>query len=356
MHLDAVIIGAGINGLLSALHLAREGLRVGIVERGEPARESTWAGAGILSPLLPWDYGMEVNALCLRGSKLWPGWIESLRGADRIDPEYVASGMLALSVADLSTALAWCRENAWRAEAAGAAPAGAEVADESGIWLPDVAQVRNPRLAQALTAACREAGIHLWTNTPAQGWTRRDSRIEALHTTAGELRAGAYVACAGAWSRSLLAEAVGCPDIHPVRGQILQFQAAPGLLPCILYQEGRYLVPRRDGLILAGSTLEHVGFDKSTTREALDDLLTFSLKVLPALRDAKLVRHWAGLRPGSPGNIPTISAHPSIDNLYINSGHYRYGVTMAPASAELLCDLMLNRTPAIYPTPYRWPQ
>jgi len=353
MQLDLLILGAGVNGLLSALQLAREGLRVGVVERGEPGRESTWAGAGVLSPLLPWDYGREVNALCARGVALWPRWIEALRDAGGVDPEYTVSGMLALSVARRDAALACCRAQGWRAQAAQAAPVGLNVADANGVWLPDVAQVRNPRLAQALVAACRAAGVQIWPNTAALDWSLRDTRIEALRSTAGELRADRYVVCAGAWSQALLPEA-GAADIRPVRGQILLFHAAPGLLPCIVYLDGRYLVPRRDGLILAGSTLERVGFDKSTTQEAGAALREFARELLPGLRQAEPVRHWAGLRPGSPDNIPTVSVHPHIENLYLNSGQFRYGVTMAPACAELLCDLVMGRAPALDSEPYRW--
>jgi glycine oxidase len=338
MHYDVLIIGAGINGLLSAWLLAREGLRVGIVERGEAARESTWAGAGILSPLMPWDYGGEVNVLSERGRALWPAWIEAIGQSSAIDPEYRSCGMLALSLAEETPA--------WLDDLLGKGP--------GGLWLPDIAQVRNPRLAKALVEACLAAGVRLLVATNASRWDIQGNTVRSLETSKGKLIADRHVISAGAWSRQLLSESVGEVDVRPVRGQILLFQAKPGLLPCILYKAGRYLVPRQDGLILAGSTLEHAGFDKSTTQAARDELLAFALDALPSLRDTPLVRQWAGLRPGSTDNIPTISAHPRLDNLYINSGQYRYGVTMAPASAELLRDLILNREPVIDPGPYRW--
>ena len=354
MHHDILIIGAGINGLLSAWLLAREGLRVGIVERGEAARESTWAGAGILSPLMPWDYGGEVNALSERGRALWPAWIEAIGQSSAIDPEYRSCGMLALSLPDRDHALAWCRTHSWRAEETPAWLDNLLGKGPDGLWLPDIAQVRNPRLAKALIEACLAEGVRLLVATNASRWDIQGNTVRSLETSKGKLIADRYVISAGAWSRQLLSGTIGDVDIRPVRGQILLFQAAPDLLPCILYKAGRYLVPRQDGLILAGSTLEHAGFDKSTTQAARDELLAFALNVLPPLRKAPLVRQWAGLRPGSTDNIPTISVHPRLDNLYINSGQYRYGVTMAPASAELLLDLILNRVPAIDPSPYRW--
>ena len=345
---DVLVIGAGINGLFSALVLARQGMSVTLLDRGGVAAESTWAGAGILSPLLPWDYGPAVSALSERARELWPGWIDELARAARTDPEYHACGMLALGVADPARAFGWCRAHGWRAE-----PSPGP-GDRDGIWLPDVAQARNPRLARALLEACEAAGVRVLADTPAAGLEIVDGLVRAVRSADGRLCAGRYVVTAGAWSQALLGERAGALDIRPVRGQILLFQDAPGLLRHVVYRGGHYLVPRRDGLVLAGSTLEYAGFDKAVTQAARDELLAFALDIAPKLGTAPLVRHWAGLRPGSPGNVPTISAHPALGNLYLNSGHFRYGVTMAPASAELLADLMLGREPRLDPAPYRW--
>lgn len=351
---DVLIIGAGINGLLSAWLLAREGMRVSLIERGNVAKESTWAGAGILSPLLPWEYGVEVNALSERGRALWPSWIDQIRQSSRVDPEYLPCGMLALSLTNREDALVWCHSNAWRAEEACALPAFASADSLNSLWLPDVAQVRNPRLARALLEACGALGVKIFTNTPAYTIEIANNRIKSLKTSQGNMVSGAYVFCTGAWSQDVLSGFTEKLNIQPVRGQILLLKGAPGQLPYIVYKSGRYLVPRRDGLILVGSTLERVGFDKSTTEVAKDALQDFVLDTFPNLASAELLHHWAGLRPGSPGNIPTISPHPNIENLYLNSGHFRYGVTMAPSSAELLRDLLLKRPPSIDPAPYRW--
>ncbi|HQT26544.1 MAG TPA: FAD-dependent oxidoreductase, partial [Burkholderiales bacterium] len=129
------------------------------------------------------------------------------------------------------------------------------------------------------------------------------------------------------------------PDIYPVKGQMLLFES-PGLLDTILFRDGIYLIPRKDGHILAGSTLENAGFDKTVTAERF--LHEKASEMLPALRSFSPVKKWAGLRPGSPGNIPFICRHPKFDNLYINSGHFRYGVTMSPASAKLLASLIFE--------------
>lgn len=352
---DALVIGAGVNGLFSALLLAGQGLTVSLVDRGGLASESTWAGAGILSPLMPWDYGQEVNMLSERALALWPGWVEQLKQVSRIDPEFRVCGMLVLGLdlAERAGALVWCRDHGWPVENLPSAPHGSGESTDA-LWLPDVAQVRNPRLAKALTEACIAAGVHILTGTPIEALDIARGSVQSVRTRSGTLSAKTYFITSGAWSQGLLGKWAGNIDIHPVRGQILLFKAPPGLLPHIVYKAGHYLVPRQDGLILAGSTLEFVGFEKTLTHSAREELMAFALECVPELHSAELLQHWSGLRPGSPGNIPTISAHPSIGNLYLNSGHFRYGVTMAPASAELLLDIMLGRTPGIHPEPYRW--
>jgi glycine oxidase len=353
-HLDALVIGAGINGLLSALNLAQEGLRVRVLDQGDIARESTWAGAGILSPLLPWNYGEAVNTLSERGRALWPELAARLRQDSGIDPEYQTCGMLAMGDFDPGVAKAWCEHHGW---SCGQVSTWRDVTvppGTSALWLPDVAQARNPRVAQALLAVCVQRGIQVSANQGVTGITMGDGRVEAVLTPDGEVRADRYVVAGGAWSGKLLGEQALGLDIRPVRGQILLFKAAPGLLPHIVYRDGRYLVPRLDGHVLAGSTLEEAGFDKSCTDEARDALRAFALDTFPPLREALVVQHWSGLRPGSPGNLPTISRHPDLENLYINSGHFRYGVTMAPASAELLTELMLDRPTTLEARPYGW--
>ena len=135
---------------------------------------------------------------------------------------------------------------------------------------------------------------------------------------------------------------------------LLLFKLAPGVLDTIVYRKGLYLIPRRDGHILVGSTLEDVGFDKSTDMPTQQRLHAEAAELLPVLSSIQPIQHWSGLRPGSPDNIPIIDRHPDFDNVFVNTGHYRYGVTMAPASAELLVDLMEGNTPVLDPAPYRW--
>ena len=343
MNPDFLILGGGIIGLSTALELARDGARVTVVERGMAGAESSWAGGGILSPLLPWHYTAPVNQLCNLGNALYPDWVAALQAATGIDPEYWRCGMRVLPPFAADMARDWCTQHVWPL-----------VQDDGALWLPGVAQVRNPRLIKALRAAVLARGIKLLENTAITAVIQTDSHISAVETTHGRMAAATYIVTAGAWSQTVLGELAPHWPIKPMRGQMLLFRAAPGTLNHVILQQGIYLIPRRDGHILAGSTVEDVGFDKATTVTAYDMLHAAALALLPALKDAPVIMHWSGLRPGSVDNIPTIARHPQIENLYANTGHFRYGVTMAPASARLLVSLIVGTAPGLELEAYRW--
>jgi glycine oxidase len=129
-------------------------------------------------------------------------------------------------------------------------------------------------------------------------------------------------------------------------------RAPPGIVRGIVLYRGDYLIPRSDGRVLVGSTLENAGFNKATTSQARNDLRTKAIEWVPALSKSQVEHHWSGLRPGSPAGIPYVGEHPHIRGLYFNTGHFRCGVVLAPASAQLATDLMLGRTPELSPTPY----
>jgi len=342
---DFVIVGAGVIGLATAWELAAAGASVTLLDRGPAGREASWAGAGILSPL-DWDYPPAVTDLAAFGAGLYPAWTDALRAASGIDAEYQRCGLLLLPPADFDAALTFAR----RAGSAAQMRRGREVApaiaaDESALYLADVAQVRNPRLLRALRGALTAAGVELVEHCAVTGLALSGRRCVGVRTRGGIISAGAVIVAAGAWSAALCAATDAVPEVYPVRGQMLLFKAERGLLPTIVMQGDHYLVPRRDGHILAGATVERVGFDKSTTDSAARGLRDFAAMVLPQLGSIEPVAHWAGLRPGSPGNVPFIGAHPTLAGLWLNCGHFRYGLTMAPGAARLLADQMLGRTP-----------
>ena len=341
----AVIVGAGVVGCLSALALAERGWQVTVIDQGALGMESSWAGGGILFPLLPWNYSEPVNRLAQAGAARHAALCEQLRDETGIDPQYRPCGMQVLQIPDSASALQWCAANGIAAEL-----------QHDHLWLPTVAQARNPRLMQALHAMLTLRGIRLVEHTQLAPLPAETGRLAQWHDTHGRVwSADVFVLTAGAWSQNLLGANALSLQLKPMRGQMLLYQLPPDTLPHILFRDDFYLIPRADGHILAGSTVEDVGFDKTTTANIAADLAAKARALLPQLADAPVIKHWSGLRPGSPDNIPVIDKHPGFDNLYLNTGHFRYGVTMAPASAEILASLVEGETPPLAADAYAFP-
>lgn len=357
---DALIIGGGVSGLMSARELLAAGLRVRILERQTVGRESSWAGGGILSPLYPWRTPEAITRLFLWSRLEFPGLAERLREDTGIDPEWLPSGLLACDCEDAEAARTWCLAHGVRqefptAEQVRALEPGLGSTPAQPLYLPEIAQVRNPRLLAALRADILRRGGEILEHRALHEWRIRDGKLQGVVTEQGEsFRADAYVLATGAWSGDLgrkLLPALELP-VQPVKGQMILYAAPPGLLRHIVLDRGRYLIPRKDGRILMGSTVEFTGFDKSTTQDARRELEIAAREVLPALASCPVETHWGGLRPGSPTGIPYVGPHPELPNLYVNCGHFRNGFVMAPASARLLADLVLGRTPPVAPEAY----
>lgn len=334
MKQSIIVIGGGIVGCMTAMELTQRGYQVTVVERNQIAAqtsgEASWAGAGIVYPLLPWMYRGEVNQLALAGANLYPQVCEQLYRETGIDPECVKSGMLINPPFDKHLALAWCIKNNIAVEQNG-----------DDLLLPDVAQVRNPRILQALKQWLIQNNVTLLEHAELVP-LKETGQINSWATTTGQmLEADQFVVTSGAWSFELLKNTSQTLNIKPMRGQMLLYKQPTQTIQHIVYRDGFYIVQRRDGYLLAGSTLEDVGFDTGTTEVAKQEMQAKAEAIMPSLIHTPIIKHWSGLRPGTPDNIPTIAAHPTIKNLYLNTGHFRYGLTMAPASAKLLADLIV---------------
>ncbi len=360
------VIGAGVIGLLTAREALAAGSAVVIWDQGEPGKQSSWAGGGILSPLFPWRYPPAINALAAASQTLFEPLCQTLEQQTGIDPEYEASGLLVPGSAERRAALAWADGYAplvkmWPEEwmqtidretcdklQSGLADAAGDI-----LWLPRVAQVRNPRLLRALIKDLRVKGAQFRSGQTVEQIEFESGEVTAL-IGAGERHACSQcVVCAGAWSAQLLANTGLTLPVAPVKGEMLCLVSEPGTVRCIVLGEHGYLVPRRDGRVLAGSTVEHCGFDTAPSDAAREQLKAMATGLIPALQGASIEAHWAGLRPGSPDDIPYIGAHPQIEGLYVCTGHYRNGIVTAPASARLVVDLILGRKPSADPHPYR---
>jgi len=353
MKTDFLIIGGGAVGLSSGLTLLQSGYRVTLVERGAVGQEASWAGGGIMSPLCSWDYPPAVTRLSQRSMRMFPEAAATLHATTGIDPEYQQSGMLLLPPFEEVLAAQWCAANQVDIRPVAA---GDYVQELSGnaLFMSEIAQVRNPRLMCALRRRVEMLGGEILEQHEVHKLEISGERVTALHTSQGRLSADAYVIAAGAWSQALLGEHALNMDVRPIRGQILLFKFDTPPFDQILLQGSLYFIPRRDGHVLVGSTLEDVGFDKSTTTEARDDLLQRVYALFPDWQHRPLLQHWAGLRPGSKDNIPTIGRHPNLTNLYANCGHFRYGITMCWATSELLLNEIENQPQPFAVDEYRW--
>lgn len=355
---DFLIIGGGVIGMMTALQLADAGQKVTLVERGTCGQESSWAGGGIVSPLYPWRYAPPVSQLSRWSEGVYPTLALRLLEETGIDPEYRQKGLLYLNVDDDGAALRWARQLGkplervdaafvYQKEPQAAAPEG------NALWMPTLGSVRNPRLGQALRVRLHAMpSVTLVEQCAVSGFIKHEGSVAGVVTSQGDKLAERVVVCGGAWTAQLLAELGVQLPVRPVKGQMIAYQAPPGLVQRVILKDGRYIIPRSDGLILVGSTLEEAGFDKTTDAEALASLKQSAEGIVPALAELPVAHHWAGLRPGSPEGLPFIGALPHWPNVFVNAGHYRNGLVLAPASTHVLVDQLLGRDALIDPTPF----
>lgn len=354
---DVIVVGAGIAGLLTARELRRSGFSVTVVDRAVPGAGASRAAAGILSPLSPWRTDSATKALVSWSQRHYPALAAEIARESGIDPEYTPSGMLVFGET-ASEALAWAAgqgraaEMLSPAETAACEPVLAENPREA-IFLPQVAHVNTSRLTRALAQAVVSAGVSLRDGVKVTGLAVDDGRVSGILINSEKLAAPRVVLAAGAWSSQLTAPLGLALRTRPVRGQILQLDAPDGLLSRILLEKTRYIVPRSKGRLIVGSTVEEAGFDASTDDATAAELHAFAASLSPALGRLPIKHRWAGLRPATPDGLPYIGPHPDVPGLYLNTGHYRHGITTAPASARLLADLIAGREPVIDPRPYR---
>jgi glycine oxidase len=345
---DILIIGGGVIGLSAAYFLAREQVKVEVVDQGDFGKEASWAGAGIIPPGDPSKARDPFDQLRAHSSVLFPKLSAELREQTGIDNGYRRCGGLVFHDDKESYF-----EREWRSEGVrfeevdGAALKRLEPALSSDLTrayvLPELAQVRNPWHLKALECYCRGRGACLRSGCPILSFERQGSRITGVRTHDGLLRAERYLLTAGAWTGGLLEQLGWRPCIRPVRGQISLLNTRTPIFQRVLLKGKRYLVPRADGRVLVGSTEEDAGFDKTTTADAIQGLTAFAISVVPELAYAHPERSWAGLRPGSPDGLPFIGPVPGIDNLFIAAGHFRAGIQLSPATGLVLKELLLGQ-------------
>jgi len=371
--LDCCIIGGGIVGLSIARELAGRGRRVRVVAREGRRDTASWAAAGIFPPVPdPTAAAGDANAaLTAWSDRLHRQWARDLRDETGIDNGLSACG--GLHVAAAGAGLDRLRREAeeWRAKgvrcewldaatlaAAEPALAAAVAAGRlaGGLLLPDEMRIRPPRHLQALERSCVARGAMLSHDCEATVIGRADGRVTGVTVRSPSgletVVAGAYVLAAGAWSGPL-AGALGLPlDTRPIRGQIALLRLPRQILARIVNRGLDYLVPREDGRILAGSTIEDVGFDRSTVPADIARLLAVAAELVGDLAGAEVEKTWAGLRPGSADGLPSIGRVPGCDNLFVAAGHFRAGLHQSPGTAVIVADLVEGRMPALDVGPF----
>ncbi|MGH8579853.1 MAG: glycine oxidase ThiO [Gammaproteobacteria bacterium] len=354
---DCIVVGGGVIGLLTAYELAQEGLRVTVVERGHrTAGAASWASGGVLAPLYPWRIRPALLPLLNWSQARYPQLALELVACSGVDPEWLQSGLLILEpalwkeLADVEGTFP-CDWQLLDQGSLKSLEPGVDAGEHGALWFPQAAQIRSPRLLRALNLSLAQKGV---TQLAAQVQQILSDKGKAagVITHDSRLYAPIVVVAAGAWSGSVLGSLGEGFELRPICGQMLLIAAKSGLVRHVLVQRDHYLIPRRDGHVLVGSTLENAGFNNAVTAEAREALTTSAWSMYPRLRNYPIVTQWSGLRPGSPEGIPWIGAHPELTGLYLSTGHYRNGISLAPASARLLADLIFQRPPVVEPLAY----
>ncbi len=365
---DILIVGGGVIGLSIAYELSGHGMRIRLVDRALPGREASWAGAGILPPANQATARHAIDALRGLSHRLHPVWAERLQQQTGIDTGYRRCGGIYLARSPGEAVSLHAAANLFRDDGLEIEPLSPddirslepELADlvdrgalKAAYLMPEEAQLRNPHHLQALELACRQAGVELEAGVEVTGFNVEKSTCLSVNTRNGLRRAERICLTSGAWTCLLLKE-LGIPTgILPVRGQMVLFQCQTVPFRHILNEGPRYLVPRDDGRVLVGSTEEEEGFDKSTTASAIADLTALAQDLVPALRDARRERSWAGLRPGSFDGFPYIGKLPGLDNAFVAAGHFRSGLHLSPGTAVVVSQLLRGEQPEIDLTPFR---
>ena len=341
---DVLICGGGVIGLTCAYELAKAGRGVVVLDRGEPARQASWAGAGMLPPAAP-SQSAEYSRMMRDSHDLWPGLSAELRERTGLDNGFRECGAVAVHADDAArdaAVLAWreCGADCRPLDTVALREVELHADEQAGSWLhvPQAWQVRNPRHLKALLVAVRDLGVQVVAGDPAEWLIRDGDRVIGAKSPMEEYYAAETVVACGAWSTPLLAGLTEEPlAVRPVRGQIVLLNS-PVPLRGIVEEGPRYLVPRGDGRVLVGSTVENAGFDARPTAEGLRGLLELAERLCPALREAHVERHWAGLRPASVSGRPLVGRVEGVNGLLAATGHFRDGLNLSPLTGRLIAE------------------
>lgn len=356
---DVAIIGGGIIGASIALELAAENLRAIVLDRQEPGREASWAAAGMLSPAPDSPRDRLLAPFAREGLQLYPEFVEAIEDASRKSTGYAREGALEVfsgagaerecdrrvrELRDLKIAAEPISSNAARqVEPAVGASVGA------ALWLPEEGTVEPRVLMDALLSAARNRGVEIRGSCEVSGIVRERERCTGVLAGGETISAGQVILAAGCFSAEISSDPPlkKIAPTRPVRGQMLALRPArdSARLRRAVRSERGYLVPRHDGRIVAGSTIEEAGFEKQVTAAGVRKILDASVQMCPSLASAEVIETWAGLRPGTPDDLPILGP-AGVAGLWIATGHYRNGILLAAATAKLFRQWIAGSAPS----------
>ncbi len=373
---DVVVVGGGVIGLSCAWRLAQRGAEVALLDKGYPGQGATRVAAGMLAPVGELTFGEpELLELTLAAARMYPEFVAELEAATGQSTGYERLGALHVAldrdeaaqlrrVHDLQRSLdleaEWLSTRQCRELEPGLAPSF-----HGGVLAAGEAAIDPRALTEVLLAACREEGVEVRSGTEVIGGVLDGERLVGVRTAKGhydthtvpnrpfdeEIAAQTVVLAGGAWSGSMawLPEEAR-PAVRPVKGQVVELRSRDGEPPArhILASERVYLVPRADGRLVVGATVEEMGFDTTVTAGGVHELLREAYRLLPDVAEMELVAAVAGLRPGTPDNLPLVGPG-AVDGLVLATGHYRNGILLAPLAAQTVADhLSANRRSSFY--------
>ncbi len=361
--MKAIVIGGGIIGASVAWRLAGEGVRVTVLERGRLGREASWAAAGLVSPQGEAHEPGVFFDLCVRGKQAFDAIVERLARESGVDPEYDLDGVLYVAFDDAA------REEL-RARARWQREGGAEVAELSprealklapalspkiiyALHFPTNRRAENRKLTQAYINAAVRAGAEFREGVRVDSIATGSARATGIRLDGGAtLEADVIVNAAGAWAGQIRGLETDAIRFYPVRGQIICFDARPGLIGPSLFSGDGILVPRRDGRLLAGSVFEDAGFNKTVTLDGMGRIVRAARALAPSLAEIPFREAWAGLRPATDDLRPVIGPAPTATNVLDAAGHFRSGILLSALTGELIADLVKGRTPSLDLAPF----
>jgi len=347
---DVVIVGGGVIGASIAFELAAEKLDVVLLDRQPPGREASWAAAGMLSPGPDSPDALPLVPLAKESMRLYPEFIASIEEASGKTTAFARKGTIEVFTAPSGESERDKMVTLYQTLGLAIEPVATDVARKAEpalgpaalatAWLPEEATVDPRMLMDALLAAASNRGVKIHADFPATGVVLDGNRCTGVTTAEKSISAKCIVAAAGCFSGATAWLGRYAPT-RPIRGQLLALESRSVPVARTLRSNKAYLVPRPNGRIIAGSTLEDAGFEKHVTPAGVRKILDGVLELAPALANAQLVDAWAGLRPGTPDHLPILGP-TDIRGLYVATGHYRNGILLAPATAKLLRGWILG--------------